>query len=112
MLTFEIQDNGVGVSDEDLEHVFDPFFTRRADGTGLGLAVTQKIVESFGGSISLEPAKGAGTIVRMNKKCKQYKAKLNLCSIAPDILQVFKITKLHKLIELHNDTDKAVSSLR
>jgi two-component system NtrC family sensor kinase len=64
-VTFEIVDDGVGVSAEDLEHVFDPFFTRKPHGTGLGLSVTQKIVESFGGSISLEPAEPKGTLVRM-----------------------------------------------
>lgn len=62
---FEIEDNGCGIDPEDMEHVFDPFFTRKSQGSGLGLSVTQKIVESFDGSISLEPANPKGTIVRM-----------------------------------------------
>lgn len=64
-VTFEIVDNGIGVQPEDLDHIFDPFFTRKPQGSGLGLSVTQKIVESFGGSISLEPAEPKGTLVRM-----------------------------------------------
>ena len=51
-----------------------------------------------------------GTIVRMNKKCKEYKAKLKLCSIAPDILQVFKITKLDKLLDIAADEETALKA--
>jgi signal transduction histidine kinase len=64
-VTFEIEDNGCGINPEDLEHVFDPFFTRKPQGSGLGLSVTQKIVETFGGTISLDPANPKGTVVRM-----------------------------------------------
>ncbi len=62
MVRFEIEDNGSGIADEDLEHIFDPFFTRKAKGTGLGLAVTQRIVEQFDGSISVRPAHPNGAI--------------------------------------------------
>lgn len=61
-ITFEIEDNGIGIASEDLEHIFEPFFTRKARGTGLGLAVTQRIVEKFNGRISVHPAEGEGTV--------------------------------------------------
>ena len=64
-VTFEIEDNGVGIDPEDIDRVFDPFFTRKDEGTGLGLSMTQKIVESFEGTISLEPVKPRGTLVRL-----------------------------------------------
>ena len=64
LVRFEVEDNGVGISEEDLPNIFDPFFTRKEKGTGLGLAVTQRIVENCEGSITVRPVphKGAGTI--------------------------------------------------
>jgi signal transduction histidine kinase len=62
---FEIEDDGPGIAPEDYERIFEPFFTRREAGTGLGLAMTQRIVESFGGRIAIEPAKRGGTVARL-----------------------------------------------
>ena len=45
-------DTGYGISQENLEKIFDPLFTTKLKGTGLGLAVCQKIVEGHGGTIS------------------------------------------------------------
>jgi signal transduction histidine kinase len=59
---FEVEDNGGGIASDDMEHIFEPFFTRKAHGTGLGLAVTQQIVEKFGGTISVRAANGGGSI--------------------------------------------------
>jgi len=50
-LSIEIADNGPGIPTEDQARVFDPFFTRREGGVGLGLAVVQQIVTSHGGDI-------------------------------------------------------------
>ncbi|MCG6536386.1 MAG: ATP-binding protein, partial [Syntrophales bacterium LBB04] len=47
----EISDNGPGVSAEDLPYIFDPFFSKKKKGTGLGLANVKKIVEAHGGSV-------------------------------------------------------------
>jgi signal transduction histidine kinase len=49
-----VEDNGCGMTDEVLEHLFEPFFTRRRDGkgTGLGLSITWQIVNDHGGSIA------------------------------------------------------------
>jgi anti-sigma B factor antagonist len=44
-----------------------------------------------------------GKLVAVHKRCKEFKVKLKLCSISPDIRQVFKITKLDKLFEIEAD---------
>ena len=56
-----ISDNGVGIDDADLEQIFDPFYTSRKEGTGLGLAMCRKIVDNHGGSIEVESAIDVGT---------------------------------------------------
>ncbi|RJR32309.1 MAG: PAS domain S-box protein [Desulfobacteraceae bacterium] len=48
----EITDNGQGISKEDLPYIFDPFFSKKKKGTGLGLAMVKKIVEAHGGQVS------------------------------------------------------------
>ncbi|MBI2166661.1 MAG: hypothetical protein HYU34_00245 [Candidatus Omnitrophica bacterium] len=58
-----VRDNGPGISGENLERIFNPFFTTRTDGLGLGLFVTQQIVHRYGGSIRLESEPGEGTLV-------------------------------------------------
>jgi two-component system sensor histidine kinase HydH len=50
--TFRISDSGSGFSDESLKRAFDPFYTTRPSGSGLGLAVCRKIVEGYGGVIT------------------------------------------------------------
>ena len=49
----QISDNGVGIPKEHLSHIFDPFYTTRTGGTGLGLANVEKIVLAHGGRISV-----------------------------------------------------------
>jgi len=58
----EVEDNGQGISDEDIQQIFKPFFTCKERGTGLGLAVTQRIVEGFGGTISVRSEMSRGSI--------------------------------------------------
>ena len=60
-----IEDKGCGMSPEDLEKAFDPFFTKKSSGTGLGLSICKKIVTAHNGEIRLESVLGKGTIVRV-----------------------------------------------
>ncbi|MFH1463266.1 MAG: ATP-binding protein [Pseudomonadota bacterium] len=55
-----VSDDGRGVDSESLARVFDPFFSRRSKGTGLGLAVTRQIVEDHGGRVRAESGPGEG----------------------------------------------------
>ncbi len=61
----EITDKGKGIEREKLEHIFDPFFTTKESGTGLGLAVTKKIIDDHGGKIEIESMPGKGTTFRI-----------------------------------------------
>lgn len=56
-----ISDDGIGITPEDLTKIFNPFFTRKADGTGLGLPITQRILHQHSGIIDVESSVGSGT---------------------------------------------------
>jgi two-component system sensor histidine kinase PilS (NtrC family) len=55
-LVISVEDNGPGIEKEMYEKVFEPFYTNRADGTGLGLTIVRQIVEGHKGSIDLSPS--------------------------------------------------------
>jgi len=57
-----IMDTGVGISDEEKEKIFEPFFTKKQSGTGLGLAVVRKIIDNHQGDITITAREGGGTI--------------------------------------------------
>jgi len=59
--TIDVHDTGAGMSADTLDRVFDPFFTTRTDGTGLGLATCRQIVEHLGGTISARSTLGVGS---------------------------------------------------
>jgi signal transduction histidine kinase len=61
--TVTFRDNGSGIDAAARTRIFEPFFTTKADGTGLGLAVTKKIIEGHGGTLSVESEPGKGTTV-------------------------------------------------
>ncbi len=62
-LEISITDNGKGISDEDLSKIFEPYYTTKKDGTGIGLAIAKKIVEDHNGKIEIESKLGEGTTV-------------------------------------------------
>lgn len=57
-----VEDNGQGIPDEVLSKIFYPFFTTKEKGSGIGLAIAQKIVDSHHGSIDVESEVGRGTV--------------------------------------------------
>ena len=61
LVAFEVEDNGEGLDDADSARIFAPYFTRRAGGTGLGLAVVSRIVAEHGGSVAVKSERGRGT---------------------------------------------------
>lgn len=65
MVCIEITDNGPGIALEDRERVFEPFFSRKKGGTGLGLFVSQSIVQHHQGRISISSEPGRGTSFRV-----------------------------------------------
>jgi signal transduction histidine kinase len=56
-----VSDTGCGIPDDDLRRIFEPFYSRKRGGSGLGLTIARRIVESHGGRIDVESAPGAGT---------------------------------------------------
>ncbi len=64
-LSITVSDRGVGIAADDLAHIFDPYFTTRRAGTGLGLPIARNIVEGLGGSIHVSSRTGAGTEIRI-----------------------------------------------
>ena len=65
-LVLRIRDNGPGISREQQERLFDPFYTTRKDGTGLGLAVVQAIARAHKGEVTLESEPGRGSTFSMH----------------------------------------------
>ena len=61
VVSITITDSGVGISQEQRARLFEPFFTTKTNGTGLGLAMSQSIVQQHGGCINLESEAGNGT---------------------------------------------------
>jgi signal transduction histidine kinase len=61
LLVVSFKDEGNGISPEDVEHIFEPFYSKKTKGTGLGLSISQKIIHKHGGEIFVdsEPGKGA-----------------------------------------------------
>ena len=70
-----ISDNGIGMSEDFLKHIFEPFEQEGADtgsytGTGLGMAIVYNLIEMMGGSIKIDSKKGVGTTTRVCLKLK------------------------------------------
>ncbi|MGD0946661.1 MAG: ATP-binding protein [Candidatus Binatia bacterium] len=66
LVQLEVRDTGAGIAPEHLEEIFNPFFTTKAKGTGLGLPIAHQIVTEHAGSITVESREGWGTTVFVN----------------------------------------------
>ncbi len=60
-----VEDNGKGISGEDIKNIFNPFFTTKTRGTGLGLAISKKIAKEHGGDLQVESAPSKGSRVTL-----------------------------------------------
>jgi signal transduction histidine kinase/putative methionine-R-sulfoxide reductase with GAF domain len=65
-IQFLIQDSGVGIPSEDLEKLFDPFFSTREGGIGLGLSIAHRIIDQHNGKIEVESKPGKGTLFTLS----------------------------------------------
>jgi signal transduction histidine kinase len=60
-----ISDNGPGIPEDKLKKIFEPFFTSKAEGMGMGLSIARTIVEAHNGRISAENQPGGGALFRI-----------------------------------------------
>ena len=61
-----VRDDGEGIREEDLPRVFDPYFTTKRSGSGLGLPLSKMIVEQHDGTILIESHPGKGSVVTVS----------------------------------------------
>ena len=71
LLSLSIRDNGSGMDRDTRAHIFDPFFSTKTDGTGLGLAVVKAVIESHQGRIAVYSRPGRGCRFRIFLPCRQ-----------------------------------------
>jgi two-component system sensor histidine kinase HydH len=65
IVVISIFDRGRGIAPADRERIFDPFFTSKSTGTGIGLSISKRFVEAAGGRIEAENREGGGVVVRV-----------------------------------------------
>jgi len=61
-LEISVSDSGTGILAGDLAHIFEPFFSTKSEGSGIGLALVHRLVQEHGGDIDVRSASGQGTI--------------------------------------------------
>jgi signal transduction histidine kinase len=66
VVSVAFRDTGCGIAPGDLERIFEPYFSTREAGVGLGLAITQRVVQDHGGEIKVDSVPGAGTTFRID----------------------------------------------
>jgi nitrogen fixation/metabolism regulation signal transduction histidine kinase len=67
-VVIEVRDTGVGMDQEAMRRLFEPYFSTKATGTGLGLTIARRNVELIGGTIAVRSVRGAGTTVTLRLK--------------------------------------------
>jgi PAS domain S-box-containing protein len=66
MVTISFMDNGKGISPDHMDYIFEPFFTLKNGGTGLGMSIVKRVVTSHGGKVTVMSKKGEGTTVEIH----------------------------------------------
>jgi signal transduction histidine kinase len=70
------RDTGSGIAEEDIQKIFDPFYSSKVDGTGFGLALTNKTIEVHGGEMFCESTVGVGTTIHLIFQAKYDKGEI------------------------------------
>jgi signal transduction histidine kinase len=68
-VAISVRDRGIGIEPQDAARIFDPYFTTKRGGTGLGLPIARNIVEGLGGTIAVTSSPGAGAEIRVELPC-------------------------------------------
>jgi signal transduction histidine kinase len=66
-----VSDTGVGIEEKDREVIFEPYFSTKRHGCGIGLTITKRIINEHGGTISVQSAKGKGTTITLRVPCHE-----------------------------------------
>jgi two-component system, sporulation sensor kinase E len=72
----DVSDTGGGIAEDKINHIFEPFYTTKKKGTGLGLMIVQRIIHQHGGKIELESRVGQGTAFRIRLPMHERQPKL------------------------------------
>ena len=59
--TLTVRDNGIGMSEKTVSHIFEPYYTTKPNGTGLGMTMVYKIIKEFSGDIAVSSSRGKGS---------------------------------------------------
>ena len=59
-----IGDTGSGIAETDLPHIFEPFYSTKPEGSGLGLAMVYRVIQEHGGEIDVRSTPGSGTLFK------------------------------------------------
>ena len=102
ILTIRMLDERL-VDPEQLKRLFEDLHTL------LGKSEERNVVLDFA-PVKFMASAMLGKLVALQKKCEEFKVKLKLCGVSPDILQVFKITKLNKVFDIQSDEATARKS--
>jgi len=82
----EISDTGTGLTPEECDRLFTPYYTTKQHGTGLGLAIVQSVVSDHGGRISVESETGVGTSFHIHLPSKPPQRVVSISALPPDDL--------------------------
>jgi two-component system sensor histidine kinase HydH len=64
-IQIKVEDTGIGINENDITRIFDPYFTTKSSGTGLGLAISHNIIEAHKGEIFIDSKTGTGTTITL-----------------------------------------------
>ena len=69
-----VQDNGCGIPSSEIPRIFNPYFTSKSDGTGMGLAIVKAVVEAYDGKVGVKTEIDRGTTVAVSFKAPHQEA--------------------------------------